>query len=279
MFSAKRKYGTKKKKIVRSYSKKTIRSESKVEKKITGHAKKSDPFYKAFEEYKPYTVPVETKGLLGGISLTKNPSQEPLRNALRAALAGPYGLSKNYAFILSQGLQLVASGTGFINSVVTCSSVSSSFDFSSFATIFDEFFITKMVVKYEPNNRYNWPVGVGPTTQTTSWPLMVVNLQHAMPGYSSFTSISNNATAKLLNTADPWHFTWHNVERFKDTTVVNPTTSGIAVQGWCQTSSTAAGAYTGSIQMLSPTTGTGMPGGSIVGQIIVQAHCLFRCRY
>jgi hypothetical protein len=193
-----------------------------------------------------------------------------MQNAFRSMFG-----TKVYPFRLSTALNMSSSGAGIVNSTINMSVVQSSTDFSSFATIFQEFFIVKCTVNWQPVSRYNYPLTavVTPTpTSVSSLPFVCAQLQHAATVYTSMSSALNNYDAKYHSTGDPFTYHWVNVET--PDSKVETTTSG--TQSWCDTSSGQL--YTGAIQFLSQSAPPGLPTSQVLGTFATHFDVLFRVR-
>jgi len=188
-------------------------------------------------------------------------------------------MRRPYSTVLATAVTLNTLTSGKVNGAISNSSLAGLSEFPSFATLFDEFFITRFVVRFAPVSRYQYPVNALPTLGVTSAGLTLTALHHGVPGYSTSATAMENATTSVLNTSDPWSYTWSNVERPSVSTVVAPETSAATpTQGWCLTSATPAALYTGNVQLL--TDDVIGPGGTMItiGRLYVLYHVMFRLR-
>jgi hypothetical protein len=179
---------------------------------------------------------------------------------------------------LATYITLPLSAAGFINASIAVNTVSSVTEFASYAALFREFYVKTMKVWYQPQSRYQGPIGFVNTTLTQSagQPLLAAPLHHGVANPSSVAALAENPEVSHVNTADPWTKRWKNIE--KPTAVISPVAStGTPTQNWCLSDSTSAAAYTGSILFLSQTV-TGSVSSAVVGQFLVQYELLFRYR-
>jgi len=152
---------------------------------------------------------------------------------------------------LGTNLAMSSNGSGFVNSAIAINSVASTADFASLASVFDEYFVVSVTAHYMPISRYSFQLFAPGSSVSASLPMQVVCLQHDSAPYSTTSTMANHGTCVIRNSGDPFTTVWRNIESPKTPTVVNPTTTLIATQGWCQTNSTAAPGYTGAIQFLT----------------------------
>lgn len=181
-----------------------------------------------------------------------------------------------YPFRLSTALNMSSSGAGAINSVINIDAVRSSTDFSALSGIFEEFFVVKCHVDYQPVSRYQYPLGGTSTLSVANLPIGVASLQHAAVAYTSASALLNNYAAAWHSTGDPFSFTWKNVE--------SPNTYGIKetdsknTQGWCDMGTGGGQAYTGQIQIISQSTPPALPFSQVVGTFATHFYLLCRIR-
>jgi len=155
------------------------------------------------------------------------------------------------------GTVLVAntSSVGVINFAITNSGLSGLSEFSAFATLFDEFFVHSMTIRFVPRSRYQYvPAETSPATSVVNTLLTVTPLFHGTPGYASSATAMENERTMVTSTADPFSFVWKNNESPSAGTVVADTSSSVLPsQGWCLTAASPASLYTGTIQGLGAT--------------------------
>jgi hypothetical protein len=190
-----------------------------------------------------------------------------------------FGQKGRYRTNLGSVLAFNSSSVGVLNSVVSNSNVASLTEWSAFASLFDEFFIHRVWMRFEPRNRYQFPVTAGPSVSTCNCLLTVTPLFHGTSGYASASTAMNNRLTKVQSTADPFSFEWVNNESSAGGVVVSPTTSlPLPTQSWCLTASAAAALYTGQIQLLGATAIGPATGVVTVGDIAVLYDISFRVR-
>lgn len=175
---------------------------------------------------------------------------------------------------------ITTNSTGAINAAVNCSTLNTTSEFSSIAGIFDEYFIHSFKVLYEPFNQFFGPAVVEPAP-FTSWSsglLIGAPLYHGAASYLSASSMINNIDFKTLHTGRRWTMVWTNNENPKSGVVVAASTSSSTpTQGWCPTTGTPSGFYTGALQFrtslpLSNTTSI------TCGQTVIMFDVSFRVR-
>jgi hypothetical protein len=170
------------------------------------------------------------------------------------------------------------SGSGFVNSILTCAQVAALSEFQSFAVVYGEFFIQKMRCNWYPQSRYGAPVGFVNTTLTTAsnLPLIVCDLQHGSAA-STAAAAARFITSKQHSTGDPFVFTWKNTSDPKSKTVTAPGVTSTPSQEWAMTDATSSSFYTGAVAFISQSV-TAMPATQILGQFLVEWDILFRNR-
>jgi hypothetical protein len=175
---------------------------------------------------------------------------------------------------------LTTSSSGVLNAAVNCSTVATTAEFASFSGIFDEFFIRSFTVKYEPNNQFLSPANIDPVVfQSWSSTLLVgAPLYHGAASYTSASAMVNNIDYKVLHSGRPWTTVWRNDENPNSGVLTaTSTTSTTPTQGWCLTSGTASGFYTGLYQYR-----TSLPlpfvASMTLGQTVITFDVLFRAR-
>jgi len=185
---------------------------------------------------------------------------------------------KVYRISLGTNLAIASNSSGFVNSVIAVNTVASTAEFASFATIFDEYFVVAMSCRYMPVSRYNYPLTGVTATSVSSLPMQHVCLQHDSPAYTTTSTMANHASTRMVTTGDPFRVTWRNTENPSAFTVVNPSTTLVATQSWCQTNSTAAPGYTGAIQFLTDQATPPLQISARIGSFLVKYDVLFRAR-
>jgi len=172
-------------------------------------------------------------------------------------------------------------GSGYINSSAAINNVTALAEFTSLATLFDEFFVLRMKIQYMPFSRYQAPLTFGLGSEQSNIPIGMASLHHGQTAYTAggLGTMANNSTFMVATTGDPWEYTWKNVEKPDEGTLVTSSTStATPSQGWCLTAATPAAAYTGFVQFLSTNTGQALPASTPVGQLFCYFYCLFRTR-
>jgi len=189
------------------------------------------------------------------------------------------GSKGRYRTCLGTVVAFNTSSVGVLNSVISNSNIASLSEWSAFASLFDEFFVHRTWMRFEPRNRYQFPVTAGPSVSTCNCLLTVTPLFHGTSGYSSAGTAMNNRLTAVRSTADPFDFEWVNNERSSGGVVVSPTTSlPLPTQSWCLTTTAAAMLYTGQIQLLGATAVGPATGVVTVGDIAVLYDISFRVR-
>lgn len=178
---------------------------------------------------------------------------------------------------LARIVSVVTSGAGAINVTVQNTGVTASTEWTSISTVFDEFFIHSMSLKYIPINQFLSPTGVTFTAPMTG-SLFCVNNYHAAPVYTTASSLVNNITHKMVGSGTPWTYTWTNNEKASGGVVTNPSTSvPLATQSWCLTPTSNASLYLGHVQIMTANPLSGaltVP----IGEITIVWDITFRAR-
>ncbi len=174
----------------------------------------------------------------------------------------------------------ITASTGLIDRQVKTSLISASTDRTAIGTLFDEIFIVAMHVHYVPYTRYTPVYGVpGSANQTPAVPLGLAICQHGSAAYTTLDDMSQNNSFRLVSSDTEWRMTWRNEEDPKPGINADPDpTSSRARQGWSAIGSTNLLAYTGFIQILSPTTPYTLSASYVIGLMDVQFDCLVRSR-
>jgi hypothetical protein len=178
-----------------------------------------------------------------------------------------------YSFELSTVLNMSSSGTGTVNSVIAVSTLSGNSEFAALAGVFNEFFVTRMNCVWQPNSRYNGPIGSAVATTATSLPIGLASLNHGAAAYTSLGAMSENYRFAYSNTSDPFSYSWHNIESPSST--VLPATAA-ASQSWSGVGNVAS--YQGVVQILSQSAPPALPVTAVLGTFAVSYRVLFRIR-
>lgn len=195
----------------------------------------------------------------------------PQSEALRMASRHLFG-ERVYRFRLSTALSMSSNGAGIVNAVINTASVGSLGDFTALSGIFNEFFVVRFDVKWEPASMYNGPVGYSPATTVSSLPLGCAQLQHAAATYSTLGAMTESYDFRYENTGRPFTYAWVNVEDINTKTV--PETSGPS-QSWAPVA--YASTYNGSLQFLTAALPT-LPVSANLGTFAVHYEVAFRLR-
>lgn len=201
-------------------------------------------------------------------------ARAPLLKLMRLKLKGMQQVRTTFA----NASNATTSSAGLINLVIANTTLPTLTEFSNYATIFDEFFVHGFQVDFLPYDRYLALVATTPGTNHTSTPCISVSLQHGVSGYTTMAFAYSNESAKPFMTSDASRHVWKNTESVKTPTVINPTGSAVATQGWCLTASAPASLYTGTVQYInSVQIGNGL-GAIQIGQFFVKWDVSFRIR-
>jgi len=109
-------------------------------------------------------------------------------------------------------------------------------ELSSLDVLFDEFYISKILMSYKPNNRYlNY---VGTTTQNLETSAgTIVFLPDNSPAYgsgaNSWTNMLAATQSKPVFTGEPWKFVMHNPTRLDWNGPLMDQSSSASSMGWC----------------------------------------------
>jgi len=216
-----------------------------------------------------------------GKDMVLNPDRESFRRSMRMVLMGTNSPKTVYRQVLATSVQLFSNAAGQVNAAIAVNSVTLVNEWASWTALFDEFFVLKMVCKWQPVSRYS-PI---PGTITTSGsqrnyniPLFCTSIQHGAPFATTEAGTAENPTTRLNSTGDPWKFSWTNVENWRTVGAPQVSETGtIPTQGWALTAASATSAYTGAVQFLA-IPATGLTPTNQVGSFFIQYHVLFRCR-
>lgn len=179
---------------------------------------------------------------------------------------------------LGTSLDFVTLGTGQINASVAVATIASVTEFPLWASLFDEYFVTRMRVVYVPFNRYQFNSVTPPATTETSVPFTSYPLFHGVSAYGTMAASVENGGVAFHTSADPFTVHWVNNESPSSGVMVNPSTSVAGpTQGWCLTSATPAAAYQGSINFLSSAL-LGTAAAKAFGNLFVKWEVIFRVR-
>lgn len=180
---------------------------------------------------------------------------------------------KHYEFRLSTALNMSSSAGGAVNSTIAISALQFITDFVALGSVFNEFFVNRVHIRWMPVSRYNYPLSATTTTMVANLPIGVASLQHAQAAYTSLAVMADNYHISFDSTGDPFHYTWVNAEKSSSTVV---SASSGATQSWCDTSNSAN--YTGMIQFLSQSAPPALPASQVLGVFLCYWDVMFRLR-
>lgn len=216
-------------------------------------------------------------GTLPSLTLDGPPT---MKDASQTIISMRYSSKKELRMILGASYQVSSGASGITNQVVQVANIANNPDFTSFAALFNEFFVTKMEVTYEPQSRYNKQATAAGVRQVTDVPLVVAELQHAQPVYANHADACNNGGLKICNSADPWKVTWVNDEKKSSAVLPTPAITGaLPTQSWCSTDVIPASLYTGQLQILSPASIPNSINNYLYGTVVVRWEVFFRSRF
>lgn len=218
--------------------------------------------------YRGSEAPAQLYFKAPGYSLVDTSESILLRNTLASMLG-----SKEYRFRLSTAVNMSSSSGGAINSVITVSQIQFVADFISLSTVFQEFFINKMIVTWQPVSLYNYPLSGAIGTNVSSLPMGVASLQHNQSTYTSLSGMADNYALGFRNTGKEFVHRWINDEK-RNSTVVAASTG--VVQSWCESSN--ASNYQGQIQFISQSAPPGLPTSQVLGTFLVEFDVYMRVR-
>ena len=215
----------------------------------------------------------ESKGpselsLLKKYEYLSTPRSMSLQTALRSLFS-----NKVYPFRISTALNMSSSAGGIINSTINAQAVQSIADYTSLSAIFEEFFITRFDVTWQPVSQYQFPLTGLPDGKTVAnLPVGCANLLNAAPVYSSMASMTNNFHYKHVNSGRPFSYSWINDQSPKGGILSTSSTT----QMWCST--TSGQTYTGAVQFMSQAAPPGLPVSSVLGTFETHFYVLMRTR-
>jgi len=193
---------------------------------------------------------------------------------LKTALSRMFA-KKQYGFRLATALNMSSSGAGIVNSIIQNTILAANTDFSSLSSVFNEFFVERFDVLWEPVSLNNFPLTGLPDGKTvSSLPMGAADLQHNAPAYTSMAGMTENFRYKHTNTGRAFQYSWLNTESRGST--VLPQATGELTQAWCLTS--AASTYQGTLQFLTQSAPPGLPVSSVLGTFLVEHLVYFRVR-
>jgi hypothetical protein len=224
-----------------------------------------------------YKAPVPAYRGSRSPTLLNSPVQEfrydptPGSSLLQTAFGRLVG-DKVYAFRLGVNLHMSSSGAGIVNSAINISNVGTIAQFTDLAGLFNEFFVVRAHLRWEPASMYNGPIGYLPASTVSSLGIGVIALQHGAAAVTTISQATNQYAFAWHNTGRPFKYTWVNSESAKTGLVVEGAT---ATQAWCLTSNSSA--YSGQVQIISDVSPV-LPNSAILGSFVVEFDVLFRLR-
>jgi len=116
------------------------------------------------------------------------------------------------------------------------SNVQNGGEWSSFNGIFEEFFIHKMILRFEPLNQFLAGYVSSTTSNLQTAPCTIAGYQHSQPVPSDAAQLvyqTLNASQSMVeHTGRPWRFVWNNVEKFDPLGPVGDATTAAHSQTW-----------------------------------------------
>jgi hypothetical protein len=140
------------------------------------------------------------------------------------------------------------------NQALPTTDVQNSGEWTSFNSVFEEFFIHKMTLQFQPSNQFLAGYVNVTSTNLQSSMMVLAAYQHNQTAptdaSSNFYQYLNSSQSRVAHTARPWKFVWKNIEKFtKDGTVGDGTTT-THTQAWLNIGSVAR--YGGAIYACTP---------------------------
>jgi len=123
-------------------------------------------------------------------------------------------------------------------------------EWTSFNSVFEEFFIHSVVLRFMPNNMYlqNYINSTSTNLQTCMAVLACYQHDQAAPtdGSSTFYQMQNSPQSKVVHTGKPFSITWKNIEKFDKNGTVGDATTAQHSQAWLNMADVAKyGGYIG----------------------------------
>jgi len=171
------------------------------------------------------------------------------------------------------------------NTVWDVNQIANCVEWGSFNTIFEEFFVHSMNLRFEPNNQFTTGYGTG-TVNLEDCMLSLGAYQHNQPAPTDSTHVwadmQNSRISKVTNTGRPWTFNWKNIEKFAKDGPSGDATTATNSQSWLNILSVAK--YGGYISGATPYPSNAAAGagqfvnGYVFGNILVTWDVSFRYR-
>ncbi len=185
------------------------------------------------------------------------------------------GGAKEWMIPVPYAANLTTNGSGLIAAALTVSSVAAASSFTSLAALFDEFYVEKLDVKYQPATRYQ----VLPSTTTSEFNGTALGLASTYLDTVAYTNINQmpaNPTFKFVHTSSPFTFVWRNNVKRKSAVSVE-TSSSLPSLSWVRTNASTAQYYGGTVQIIGSAS-SAMHASTVVGVICFRADCWFRSK-
>jgi hypothetical protein len=256
---------------IRSLLVKEIKDE-KVSPSSLCHQHQAMTLWELVEEKKTPISPSKPLSLCSHSMITYTPT--PQSSLFKTVLTKMFG-DRTYSFRISTALSLSSSGTGIINSVINNSTLASNPDFTALAGVFNEMFVVRHCVEYQPVSRYQYPVTGTSALSASSLPLGCAQLQHGQAAYTSLASMTENFAFKFVSTGDPFSYAWVNNEK-PDMGNNFSTGAGAPSQGW--TDVVDVGSVLGTTQYLTLAAPPALPVSQQIGVFLVEWEVLMRVR-
>ncbi len=162
------------------------------------------------------------------------------------------GGAKAWCIPIAYAANMTTSGSGFINATLPVATVAATSYFTSLATLFDEFYVERMDVMFQPQTRYQSL----PSTTSTEYhgtPLGVASMFEDTTVYTNINQMASNPTFQFSHSSSPFSYSWvNNVARSK--AMSSEPTSTQAALGWVRTNATPAQYYGGLVQFIGSAT-------------------------
>lgn len=164
-------------------------------------------------------------------------------------------------------------------------------EWNSWDSLFDEFFVLSMKIKYQPNNKYSANNAAGSSAAgspgyVNTCGVTFAAYQHDQPTAadtsSSYVRMMPASKSTWANLGDRVNFTWRNVEKFHWDSVELPNQASTGGQTWMNVSS--VNTYGGYVQAATPYPSGASAGigvlleGAVFGFFMAEFTVAFRCR-
>ncbi len=190
-------------------------------------------------------------------------------------LVSTSGGAREWYIPIGSATNLSTNGSGLISAALSVSTVAALSNFTSLATMFDEFFVESVDIWYQPQTRYQ----VLPSTSSTEFngtPLGIASLFLDTSSYTNINQMPANPTFALAHTSSPFKYTWRNNVKRKTATSVEPTSTQASL-GWVRTNATPAQYYGGTVQFVGSAS-SAMHASTVCGVIAYKFNVWFRAK-